>query len=256
MCDSATMTALETIIQGKINNGEIFTAFDITKELRVQVGKSVRISHNDVKHDIHDLIQRHSNSGSVSYSRTLVDLPGVPERPFLYHPQGSDINTYGPLAQSNAAATAGHSVVVVSDPNDPALPSATPSATATLNTTAAASNSAPAFPSATPSNDPDVIQQDNRGRLWIQARFLNGLGVSHPQPVYVTQSTVKSNGTDVPVLKITTATPAGATEAVEYIVDRHANIAISKGVLLDAGLDGQGNYKVEGTATDVTVRVA
>jgi len=50
--------------------------------------------------------------------------------------------------------------------------------------------------------------------------------------------------------------PAGSTETVEYIVDRHANIAITRGVQIDAGIDGNTNYKVEGSANEIIVRVA
>lgn len=235
MCDVATQQALETAVDSKVNNAEAFTAYDITLAARNASGLNIRHSH--VKHDVHDVIA----SRATTYQRSLISLPGVPVQPFLYHPPGYDLNSYSPASQAG-----GQSVVNV---------------TQAQNQTAVAMNPAPAYVTPGATNDPDVITQDNRGRLWIPARLISGLGVQYSSPVHVTQSTIPdlSDATGqrtLPVLRITTAVPAGATEAVEYLVDRHANIAISRGVLVDAGLDGKGKYKLEGTATEIVVKVA
>jgi hypothetical protein len=222
MClpDVAVQQAIETAVQTKVANSEMFTVYDITKAARSASGLQFR--HNDVKDEIHTVVGQYA----PSYMRQLIDLPGVPVRPFLYFPQGSDPALYNVGGQSTVTAQ---------------------------NIQAASQNPAPTFAPASPSNDPDVVHPDTRGRLWIPSSFIAGLGVSHPSPVYVTETDLPNGAKG---LQITTAVPAGASKAVEYIVDRHANIAISAGILVDAGINGNQDYKVEGTATAVTVRVA
>src|ERR1035437_6531224 len=227
MCTTAETDAIEKTVQDKVSKGEMFTAFDITKEARTTSGLKMR--HSDVKFDVHNAVSRIADS----YLRTPISIPGVPDRPFLYYPQGSDPNSYGIAGQSQVAVTS-------STPTPaPALPAIT--------------NAVPTYPA---NPDPDVVTPDNRGRIWIPNRFISGLGVKHQTPVYVTQSTMGGLTNSVNILKITTAVPAGATNAVEYLVDKSANIAISRGVLLDAGIDGSNKYKVEGTATEVIVKIA
>lgn len=225
MCDVQTLNAIEAAVQEKVGKNEPFTAFDISRAAKAASGLPIR--HRDVKHDVHDAIA----NLAPSYLRTLISISNVPERPFLYYPQGTDPTAYTP---------GGQSVVSVAQQQQ------------------AAATVANAAPSYTPSS-PDAVAPDQRGRLWIPARFITGIGAQPGASVHVTThdvpDTVNLGGT-VKALRITTATPAGATSAVEYLVDRHSNIAISAGVLVDGGISGHASYKIEGSATEVVVKVA
>ena len=227
MCDTATTNAIEQAVLDKVRKQEIFTTFDITKAARQSSG--LRFLHRDVTCDVHEAISRLAHS----YLRTLISIPNVPDRPFLYFPQGADPNLYGICDQSQIRVA-----------------SAAPAPTS-----ASLTNVGDHSPS--PANDAGAFEQDAQGRIWIPSHFIVALNVQPQAPVYVTQFSIPgADGCSIPVLKITSAVPAWAKMAVEFLVDRRLNVAISRGVLIDAGIDGQGKYKIEGSATEIIVKAA
>lgn len=84
---SADATLVKNVILNKMNQGEMFTAFDITKDLRQQ---GSQIQHRNIKEIVHALFDHGEMSG---YNRSLVDV-GTNTRPFLYHPVSADISAY------------------------------------------------------------------------------------------------------------------------------------------------------------------
>jgi hypothetical protein len=64
----------------------MFTAFDITKQLRAN-GTFI---HRNIKQIVHALYNHGEMQG---YNRSLIDV-GKNIRPFLYHPSSSDVSTY------------------------------------------------------------------------------------------------------------------------------------------------------------------
>jgi hypothetical protein len=84
--DSDEVIAVKEVISDKISNDIMFTAFDITKELRKN-GHKVR--HGNIRSIVHDLFRNGEING---YTRTIIDING--ERPFVYHPVSSDSSLY------------------------------------------------------------------------------------------------------------------------------------------------------------------
>lgn len=84
--DSDEVIAVKEIIADKISNDIMFTAFDITKELRKN-GHKVR--HSNIRNIVHGLFY---NGDITGYTRTITEVNG--ERPFVYHPISSDASNY------------------------------------------------------------------------------------------------------------------------------------------------------------------
>lgn len=80
---------VQQAVMDKVNANEMFTAFDITKQLR-QTG--ARTYHSQVKGIVHGMFV---NGEMTGYSRDVIDLPnGQGGRPFLYFPPTADPSTY------------------------------------------------------------------------------------------------------------------------------------------------------------------
>ena len=84
--DSDEVIAVKEVIEDKISHDVMFTAFDITKELRKN-GNKVR--HGNIRSIVHNLFRNGEING---YTRTIIDING--ERPFVYHPISSDASLY------------------------------------------------------------------------------------------------------------------------------------------------------------------
>lgn len=81
---------VKTSIKELIDQGYMFTAFDVTKMARKVHGKNVIIRHSDVN----DLVKSTYNNGDMDgYARANINL-GYSSLPFLYYPLGSDISNY------------------------------------------------------------------------------------------------------------------------------------------------------------------
>ena len=79
------------VVKEFVESDELFTAYDITKTARQRgaIGK-----HNDLKKLVHDI---YLDDEMPSYSREVVEIPlndGSTVRPFLYLPNGSDVEDY------------------------------------------------------------------------------------------------------------------------------------------------------------------
>jgi retron-type reverse transcriptase len=85
---------IQQLVQEKVRAGEMFTAFDISREM-AQRGGTAR--HRDLKDIIHLLYER--GEMGKEYTRTPIDV-GAPTRPFLYHRRGDNLRRYRPLDRS------------------------------------------------------------------------------------------------------------------------------------------------------------
>lgn len=86
--DSTEAIAVRDVVIDKVNQNEMFTAFDITKTLRQN---GTQATHRNIKQIVHALYNHGDMQG---YDRSLVDVNGAPVRPFLYHPMSADSSTY------------------------------------------------------------------------------------------------------------------------------------------------------------------
>jgi hypothetical protein len=80
---------IEDVVNDFVNNGQMFTAHNVTAEVRRRTKD--RVAHNDVKGDVHRMF----NDGSMfSYNRSLASLSGVNPQPWVYHPLTADVSIY------------------------------------------------------------------------------------------------------------------------------------------------------------------
>lgn len=88
MCDAATQTVIQELVQDKIGQRRLFSAWDITQEIRKN---GINERHSNVKRIVHAMFEAGEMSG---YSRRTVSLPGVRIPPFVYHPAGTNADDY------------------------------------------------------------------------------------------------------------------------------------------------------------------
>jgi len=75
------------VILEKINKKEMFTAFDVFKEVKK---RGLKEKYRDIKKDINSLYF----SIMFDYERSIVHIPNVSISTFIYHPKGTDANKY------------------------------------------------------------------------------------------------------------------------------------------------------------------
>jgi len=80
--------AVKDVVTMNVNQGVMFTAFDITKYLR---SKGNKVQHRNTKEIVHALFSHGDMSG---YDRSLANIPNVSPQPFVYYPVSEDPSTY------------------------------------------------------------------------------------------------------------------------------------------------------------------
>ncbi len=96
MCDSATMTLITNICDEWVGKKKIFTAYEVSRELRNRWtigGHCPR--YGDIRDDIHKIL-----NNCIDYSRQLMNV-GATEEAFVYHPNGSDPSQYQPIDRAD-----------------------------------------------------------------------------------------------------------------------------------------------------------
>lgn len=87
MCDAVTEQLIRSAVDGFVQKGYMFTAFDVTKFLRKS---GERIRHSDVN----DVVKAmYANTQMGQYARDTKDV-GAPIAPFVYYHPYSDLNNY------------------------------------------------------------------------------------------------------------------------------------------------------------------
>lgn len=97
MCSVSTVNAVIEVVEDFIKQEKIFTAYDITTEVRKRAGEQVDY-HSEIKRVVHggfDWIR-------AGYQSTLITLD-IPQNPqaFVYHPLGTDPMKYPLALQDN-----------------------------------------------------------------------------------------------------------------------------------------------------------
>ena len=152
MIDFSTEQLVEQVALLKATNGEMFTAHDVTRVIRSQLGRGVNIVHAEVRDLVHGLYEA-GKLGS-DYSRTLANFPGVSPLPWIYHRTTDDSTRYR-------------------RPSDDAPPNPFQGISV-----------APAV--ATPPLDEEsVCHVDARETLCIPAKFIRAIGLQAGCPAYI-----------------------------------------------------------------------
>jgi hypothetical protein len=205
MCDQATQDKIVNVIQELTNNGEMFTAFDVTSILR---SRSEKIRHREVREIVSKQFQ--SMNLPIDYTVSLIDVPAqngnVQAR--LFHPTSSDISAYDPKRHTTV-----NTDPFVSKPVAKPVPiTAKPLSFADV----AKNLTKPKAPKT--SITPIGKTTDNRGRLLIPAAMVTQAGFGAASAVNVSLSKVWN--------LLTIKTVNWNSNDVHYIVDYSGNLRI------------------------------
>jgi len=224
MCDFATLQVIEQKVQEKTNSNEMFTAHDITRAVRQQVGRGTNVAHREVKQEVHTLF---ANTGMPShYTRSLANLAGVNPQPWIYHPDTSDPSTYvSTLGVANAPA-----------PDPASLTGVTPP-----------TQDADALDDAINKQPDGAFNVDGRGTLCLPASLVRQAGLTPLDEAYVAQDLVNS------AVVLSKNQQPSLTQLSKYTVDSYSNVRITQATLQKAGLGGK-TYDIEFTNGAVQVK--
>ena len=237
---------IESVVDDKVQAGEMFTAHNVTLEVR---NRGHYASHGEVRDGVHDYYNR--GGLGVDYTRTVISVPNG--QPWLYHRIIDDPQTYGNIYNStNSTSQTQTSNVAANVATNSAQPvvSIPSNLLNNLNGHTNAQNKAG-------STKDRVV--DGRETLSIPVSVVKGVGFRAGQTVSVSTATFKDPvGVDEIVLDIyDTLSPAGgrAKTLGSYTVDSHNQIRITQGLLKKAGLGGN-KYDIEEVSGSIRVKLA
>lgn len=239
MCsaDPQQMDMLEKTVRQFLDEGRMFTAYDVTLETRDR--ESIQMRHKDVRGACHEISllsdacdfgYNDPNSQTVEWDRSRVDMP-LGKWAFVYHPSNLDPNDYRPQGKTQATATA----------TATAQPTPSGGSVASLTTPSDSGGK----------NDDGSFSTDYRDRLFIPTSFLRDAGMKAGDECYVICDKNNSliilaadgtnfNGADV---KITTLR-----------VERDGDLRLSSATLKSADLDAD-KFVIENTQESQTAVV-
>ena len=90
-------TAIRDTVTKYVNDGFMFTAFDVTRAVRLALGKGTYVSHSEVNGIVQTMF---NNSEMGSHVRDLVSV-GTGTQPWLYYNPACDLSDYDPHWISN-----------------------------------------------------------------------------------------------------------------------------------------------------------
>lgn len=223
MCDAVMMGHIEDVIEKFVDEQRMFTAYDVTCEIRTNVGRGVNVKHSNIKNDIHKEMAQHLDS---DWQKSLQDV-GAPVSAFVYYHFMSDPTQYEPQSRGSAPAA-----TPATDGNhqhsSPAIATATAPATATVGSS-------------------DAFAVDGRSRLLIPTSFMQHLGVT--------------GGDDVKVYKeldfiVVSKEDQNLRELACIKVDNHGYVYLSAKILGQGDLGDAQTFDVESTDLGVEVKKA
>ena len=246
------VTVVEQVVNDKVQNGEMFTAHDVTLEVR---SRGHRAGHAEIRTAVHDYFNR--GGMGVAYNRSTITVPGG--TPFLYHRLVDDPSTFANVRGLNTSVSPTSATITVppltivddeeGEDDDEKLTGLTVSPTIgglTVSPTIGGLTVSPTIGGLTvspitaqkASNKPGQVnsrQVDERGTLSIPTNLVRGAGLSSKQKVYA----FSEAGT-----LFVGATKPSTGLFHEYTVDRNDQIRITQKCLQDAGIPGK-TYNLE-----------
>lgn len=202
-----------------LEQGMAFTAYDVTVETRER--EKIKLRHSSVQGAIHgftslmdalDFGFTDANGNAVEWRRTQVPMPnGQPA--FVYHPESYDPFQYQPRGSSAPA-------VQVADPV--ADPSTQPFA-----------------PKITDGRDKNgVFEVDYRNRLFIRTNFLQTIGLTKSDDVYVLIDKDKNDIYLSGDASLASEYKDGKCSVASQMVERYGDMRLSGRTLTSAGMTG------------------
>lgn len=233
MCDLSTLNLIVEVIEQKIINQEMFTAFDVSTEVQKKAkNQSIPIErHRNMKNDIHQEMQQYLHAGM--YKSQLHDV-GAQMQAILYFPDNSDPNNYIPQKRKDNSLG-----VVIKGNTKPIIP-----ACAVVDGKLKLVD--------TTSQDISDSQKagrspDQRGTLTVPNNLLQNAGLKPRMTAFVFLRPQDD------LLFVTKNVHDRKYEAV-YTVDYAGNVRITKSILKLIG-DDNSTYDFERNADEVIVKV-
>ena len=237
------ISVVEDVVEEKVRAGELFTAHDITLEVR---SRGHRASHGQVRDAVHDYYNR--GGLGLAYVRTNITVPGG--NPYLYHRGADDPSVYQNVRGNNSVSPSvqDDDDDDDDDDNDNNVPIAIPANLfANLNSSQKTSH---VRNKSRVANKPGIIKNrsvDGRGSLSIPSPIIRQLGFKPHQKVYAVAS---FHGVDV-----RSTEPPHSTVYGKYTVDSHQQVRLTQSLLKRAGIAGT-QYDVEQLADSVVVKLS
>ncbi len=221
--DFSTLQVTEQVILEKAQKAELFTAYDVTREVRRRVGRGTNVPHNDVKQEVHNFFA--NGQMGTDYTRTLanLNLPSGTDQPWIYHP-----NTADPTNYSNVTVVQTHNgvnavtAVVKNDGGDDGV-----------NLTS-----------------DGTYKVDARDTLCLPKALLQDAGLIPGDTANVAADALQGV---VAVMKAV-PDPSVYTALSTYTVDKYGNVRVTQHTLQRAGCGGK-EYEIDGDANKVVVKV-
>lgn len=215
---------IENVVNDFVNNGNMFTAWDVTLAVRKTV--KARVQHYEVKREVHQMFD---NGDMIGYNRELANLPNVNPQPWIYYPPSADPKTYTgkPVAPTAAAA----------------LPAPTPVASMTALDDGADIG-----------GDGSIVYKwDTTDRLCIPNKLIREMGLKSGDEVEVVCTTPPGNEVSV----FQKGSPAifnnGLSQVATYMVDTYDNVRITRGALNKIGLSAVA-FEIERNGDEIKVK--
>jgi bifunctional DNA-binding transcriptional regulator/antitoxin component of YhaV-PrlF toxin-antitoxin module len=195
-------TIIRNIISNKVQNGEMFTAYDITLLVRA-TGEFAK--HPQVKSIVHDLM-RNDNLG-ITYTSSLRTFALAAFPAVVYFPLGADVSSYDPNAVKKALAQVPNTTSTLTQPV----------ASVTTTTVVSGSNNTPTTVGAAVSGNftNKTVKVGSGNRVRVPAESIRKLGLKSGDKAYVS--------IDGDNITISAAQPVGKT-AKAYTVDEYDNL--------------------------------
>lgn len=239
-------SVVEDVVNEKTQAGEMFTAFDITTEIR---NRSHRVKHDEVRDLVHDYYTR--GGLGIDYTRTTISVASNNQQqfvhPWLYHRLVDNPLNYQqnklPAIFKNTQA---NNPPVVQQQNQPiTIPSNL------LSSNSSNSSNSPILNKkscrANPAGLCKARNVDARGTLSVPANVLKKIGFQAGQKVY---AVAVGNG-----VSITPNQPAQSTVFKKYTVDCHGQVRITQALLRRAGIPGN-KYDVDSQSDKVVLTLS
>jgi hypothetical protein len=237
MCNVApdVMTKLEQTVRQFLDEGRMFTGYDVTLETRER--ENIKLQHRDCRGAVHEMTFLNdavefgfdnSNGQTVKWGKTQVDMGNGGAWAFVYHPENLDPKTYQPRTTSPAQNTT--SVTLA-----PTTPVSTAVATVTDDSDSSKDSGG--------ENSDGTFSTDYRNRLFIKTRFVRGIGLKASDTITIVTDSAKQT---VTLYADASAAPQpGHLLGVStQVVERNGDLRLSSATLRLANLTGS-KFKIE-----------
>lgn len=244
MCqlDPAIEPKIEQTIKQFLDEGRMFTGYDVTLETRTR--ENVQMRHKDVRGGIHeiqclvDAIEWGHEDGQgndVKWKKSQISMPSG-QWAFVYHAETADPNQYQAQGQTFQQVSQ-----QVSQAQSQAVATQTPVVTAVRGQSNGNSDSGG-------QNSDGTFSTDYRNRLFIRTGFLKDLGLEKDNTVYVV---IDSDNNRILLTKDYPKSFDDPNYSVNnQQVERNGDLRLSSKTLRTAGLDIAENFVIENSEVE------